>query len=65
MDPFHARLARIALEAARSYGFALAGGYAVQVHGFLSRMSSDVDLFTTVSAEADFDECPPIKDQNR
>jgi hypothetical protein len=54
MDSFHARLARIALEAAGSFGFALAGGYAVQVHGFLSRMSSDVDLFTTASAEGDF-----------
>jgi hypothetical protein len=54
MDPFHTRLAHIALQAAGSYGFALAGGYAVQVHGFLSRMSSDVDLFTTASAEAHF-----------
>jgi hypothetical protein len=55
MDPFHTRLAHIALGASGSYGFALAGGYAVQVHGFLSRMSSDVDLFTTASAEADFE----------
>ena len=31
MDPFHERLARVALEAAGSYGFALAGGYAVGV----------------------------------
>jgi hypothetical protein len=54
VDPFHTRLARIALAAAGSYGFALAGGYAVQVHGFLSRMSSDVDLFTTADAEFDF-----------
>jgi hypothetical protein len=30
MDPFHARLARIALAAAEAFGFALAGGYAVQ-----------------------------------
>jgi hypothetical protein len=26
MDPFHERLARVALEAAGSFGFALAGG---------------------------------------
>jgi len=30
MDPFHERLARVALEVAATYGFALAGGYAVQ-----------------------------------
>lgn len=51
MDPFHERLARIALNAARSYGFALADGYAAQVHGFLNRMSSDVDLFAAAGAE--------------
>lgn len=45
MDPFHEKLARVALDAAGSFGFALAGGYAVQVHGFLNRPSSDVDLF--------------------
>jgi hypothetical protein len=33
MDPFHERLARLALDAAEPYGFALAGGYAVQAHG--------------------------------
>jgi hypothetical protein len=54
MDPFHERLARIALDAAGSYGFALAGGYAVQVHGFLDRMSADVDLFAAAGAEFDF-----------
>ena len=54
MDPFHERLARIALDAAGSYGFALAGGYAVQVHGFLNRVSSDVDLFAAAGAEFDF-----------
>lgn len=45
MDPFHERLARVALQVAGSFGFAHAGGYAVQAHGFLSRASSDVDLF--------------------
>lgn len=54
MDPFHERLARVALDAASSYGFALAGGYAVQAHGFLDRPSADVDLFAEVSAQADF-----------
>lgn len=54
MDPFHARLARVALAAAERYGFALAGGYAVQAHGFLDRPSADVDIFTTSRAEDDF-----------
>ena len=36
MDPFHERLAGVALrDAAGSFGFALAGGYAVQAHGCL------------------------------
>jgi Nucleotidyl transferase AbiEii toxin, Type IV TA system len=56
MDPFHERLARVALNAAGSFGFALAGGYAVQAHGFLNRMSADVDLFAEASAGFDFSE---------
>jgi hypothetical protein len=54
MDPFHERLARVALEVAGSYGFALAGGYAVQAHGFLDRRSADVDLFAEASADFNF-----------
>jgi hypothetical protein len=54
MDPFHEQLARIALDAAGSFGFALAGGYAVQAHGFLNRQSSDIDLFAEASAAFDF-----------
>jgi Nucleotidyl transferase AbiEii toxin, Type IV TA system len=54
MDPFHERLARVALDVAASYGFALAGGYAVQAHGFLDRPSTDVDLFAEASAHFDF-----------
>jgi Nucleotidyl transferase AbiEii toxin, Type IV TA system len=54
MDPFHEQLARVALDAAGSFGFALAGGYAVQAHGFLNRRSSDIDLFAQASAEFDF-----------
>jgi hypothetical protein len=51
---FHERLARVGLAALAKYGFALAGGYAVQAHGLLSRLSEDVDLFTTMDAEATF-----------
>ncbi len=56
MDSFHERLARVALDVAASYGFALAGGYAVQAHGFLNRPSADVDLFAEASAQFDFSE---------
>jgi hypothetical protein len=58
MDPFHERLARVALAAAEPYGFALAGGYAVQAHGFLVRPSADADIFTTARAEKDFRPVP-------
>src|SRR6476659_9371269 len=54
MDSLHERLARLALSAASGYGFCLAGGYAVQAHGFLDRPSEDVDLFTTSEAEEQF-----------
>lgn len=60
MDPFHERLARIALDEAGSFGFALAGGYAVQAHGFLNRLSSDIDLFAEASAEFDFAEAVDV-----
>jgi hypothetical protein len=46
MDDFHSRVARVGLAALARYGFALAGGYAVQVHGIVERPSEDVDLFT-------------------
>lgn len=54
MDPFHERLARTGLAAARRYGFALAGGYAVQAAGILERPSEDVDLFTAWDRREEF-----------
>jgi hypothetical protein len=42
------------LGAAARYGFCLAGGYAVQAHGFVDRVSEDVDLFTTMTTVAEF-----------
>jgi hypothetical protein len=53
VDAFHERLARVALSVGSDLGFALAGGYAVQAHGFLTRPSEDVDLFTS-SERTDF-----------
>ncbi|MEV7967381.1 hypothetical protein AB0O34_15560 [Sphaerisporangium sp. NPDC088356] len=35
------------------FGFALAGGYAVQAHGFLTRRPEDVDVFA--AADGDFE----------
>lgn len=54
MDPFHERLARVGLTALAPYGFALAGGYAVQAYGILQRPSEDVDVFATLAAEHTF-----------
>ncbi|SFI84755.1 Nucleotidyl transferase AbiEii toxin, Type IV TA system [Streptosporangium canum] len=51
MDPLHELATRIGLAATDRFGFALAGGYAVQAHGFLTRRSEDVDLFTSVGGE--------------
>ncbi len=55
MDAFHGRLARVGLAAAQRYGFALAGGYAVQAAGLLERPSEDVDLFTVWERRSEFD----------
>lgn len=54
MDPFHERLARTGLAVAQQYGFALAGGYAVQAAGLLDRPSEDVDLFTAWDRRGEF-----------
>lgn len=46
MDELHRQLIRIGLDAlAEDYGYALAGGYAVQAHHIVNRVSDDVDLF--------------------
>ncbi|WPB91935.1 nucleotidyl transferase AbiEii/AbiGii toxin family protein [Streptomyces malaysiensis] len=46
MDELHRQLIRIGLDAlAKDYGYALAGGYAIQAHHIVNRVSDDVDLF--------------------
>jgi hypothetical protein len=55
VDAFHQGLARIGLDAGERYGFALAGGYAVQAAGFLKRPTEDIDLFTAWERRADFE----------
>ena len=46
IDAFQAAVARIALAAAGSHGFALAGGNALVAHGIVQRPTEDVDLFS-------------------
>lgn len=54
MDELHRRLIRIGLDAlAEDYGYALAGGYAIQAHHIVNRMSDDVDLFAPIERAAD------------
>ena len=45
-DPFQTNVARLALDATREHGFALAGGHALIAHGIVARSTEDVDLFT-------------------
>jgi hypothetical protein len=46
MDELQERLARVGLDVLAEYGFALAGGYALQAHQLVDRMSEDIDMFT-------------------
>jgi hypothetical protein len=48
MNPLQTKLATIGLETLAAHGFVLAGGYALQAHGYGSRESDDIDLFTNV-----------------
>jgi hypothetical protein len=54
MEPGLLRLAELGLRVAGRYGFALAGGFAVQAHGILQRPSEDIDLFTAWERRGDF-----------
>ncbi|WDV54552.1 hypothetical protein PV963_31410 [Streptomyces coeruleorubidus] len=50
MDELHRRLIRIGLDAlADDFGYALAGGYAVQAHQIVNRVRDDVDLFAPIN----------------
>jgi hypothetical protein len=46
VDELQDRMVRVGLDVLAEYGFALAGGYALQAHQLVDRMSEDVDLFT-------------------
>ncbi|MEU0398516.1 nucleotidyl transferase AbiEii/AbiGii toxin family protein [Streptomyces sp. NPDC006208] len=49
----HERLLSDALQAGARYGLVLAGGYAVQAHELVSRISQDLDFATTDPAGLD------------
>jgi predicted nucleotidyltransferase component of viral defense system len=55
MDEFQERLAALGLAALSNFGFALAGGYALQAHGLVNRLSEDIDLFTDRWDPQDFE----------
>ena len=46
LDDFQDHLVRVGLGVLGDYGFALAGGYALQAHQLVDRLSEDVDMFT-------------------
>lgn len=48
------RIASIALEAAESDSFALAGSGAIREHGLINRPTEDIDLFTVMQASKNF-----------
>lgn len=54
MDELQERLAQLGLAALDPYGFALAGGYALQAHQLVDRLSEDIDLFTDRWDREDF-----------
>ena len=54
MDELQDRLARVGLDVLAGYGFALAGGYALQAHQLVDRMSEDIDMFTNRWDPAEF-----------
>src|SRR6266545_2953199 len=51
LDPLQERIARTALALPEARTLALAGGGAMIVHGFVTRETKDVDLFTEVDDE--------------
>src|SRR5262245_22637634 len=48
LDPLQERIAQTALALPQSHTLALAGGGAMIVHGFVTRPTKDIDLFTEI-----------------
>ncbi|MFE2095132.1 nucleotidyl transferase AbiEii/AbiGii toxin family protein [Streptomyces sp. NPDC002596] len=51
LPELHRRLLSDALECGSTYGLVLAGGYAIQAHELVSRLSQDLDLATNAAAD--------------
>ena len=46
LEGFHLKVSQVVLKAVEPYGFALGGGYALQAHGIIDRLSTDIDSYT-------------------
>ena len=55
LEGFLARVASIALESLRQDGFALGGGFALQAHGLVDRLSDDLDAYQPKFEREPFD----------
>ncbi|MCL2092445.1 MAG: nucleotidyl transferase AbiEii/AbiGii toxin family protein [Micrococcales bacterium] len=55
LSGFHLRVSQVVLEAVEPLGFALGGGYALQAHGIIDRLSTDLDTYTATMDTAVFD----------
>ncbi|MEU0030842.1 nucleotidyl transferase AbiEii/AbiGii toxin family protein [Streptomyces sp. NPDC006335] len=51
LPDLYQRLLKDVLDSGRSYRLVLAGGYAIQAHGLVSRVSKDLDLATEAHAD--------------
>jgi hypothetical protein len=51
LPDLHRRLLSDALQCGTTYGLVLAGGYAIQAHDLVSRISQDLDLATDAAAD--------------
>jgi hypothetical protein len=52
MNDLHRRLPRDVLEVGNDLPFVLTGGYAVQAHGIVDRLSRDIDAATLASVDS-------------
>lgn len=55
LSGFHLRVSQVVLVAVEPLGFALGGGYALQVHGIIDRLSTDLDTYTATMDADVFD----------
>jgi hypothetical protein len=50
LNALHRRLLQDVLEIGNAFPFVITGGYAVQAHGLVDRLSRDIDVATNSSA---------------